>query len=276
MHPNAAKDLTDRQGYRVNLPYCINQEPVALGIMIPCYNEERNIAGALHNVVSAMTTLGISFQILVIDDKSADHTVARVQEFAKGTSLPIQCLSNRSNEGLGYNYFLGARLINCEHYMMINGDNVEPAYDIETIVSRMGEADIVIPYWKNLRRRGWVRYSISVTYTRLVNLLSGNHLRYYNAPVLHLRHNILEFYSRFRTRGFGYQAEIICRLLGKGATYLEVPIEGDICTTRRTSAFRLKNIRAVADTMLAIATRGRSRRGGFEFEPSRFMMQDIS
>ena len=254
---------------------CLNPEPVTLGIMIPCFNEEKNIAETLGNVVAAMANMGVSYHVVVVDDRSTDRTVECVREFVKGTSLPIQCLSNRANEGLGYNYFMGVCLIDSTYYMMINGDNVEPASDIETIVGLAGAADMVIPHWKNLRRRGLVRYTISRAYTHLVNFLSGNHLNYYNGPVLHRRRNVLDFYSQRRTRGFGYQAEIICTLLGKGATCVEVPIEGDICTTRRTTAFRPKNLGAVAQTLFTIATRGRFRRGVFTLDSSRFIVHDL-
>ena len=193
----------------------------------------------------------------------------------KGTSLPIQCLSNRRNEGLGYNYFLGVMLIDCEHYMMINGDNVEPVHDIETILRRMGDADMIIPYWECLRRRGWVRYSISVTYTWLVNALSGNHIRYYNATVLHVRRNVLAFYNQFRTRGFGYQAELVCSLLANGATYEEMAIKGDICNTRKTTAFRWKNVAAVARTLLAIAKRRLMPSRTFRVEEDSFVLHDL-
>ena len=64
---------------------------------------------------------------------------------------------------------------------------------------------------------------LSNVYVKLVDLVSGFHLRYYNGLAVHLRHNVMRWHPN--TRGFGFQADIICLLLDQGFSYKEVPVK---------------------------------------------------
>ena len=77
----------------------------------------------------------------------------------------------------------------------------------------------------------------------MVNLLSGQSLRYYNEPVAHLKLNVIRWHSD--TDGFGYQAEIMNRLLIEGASYIEVQVPNIDRDSGVTSAFSIKNFLAV-------------------------------
>ena len=52
-----------------------------LSIIIPCYNEERNITNTLNNIKDSIQN--ISYEILVTDDASNDKTVEMVKKFIK-------------------------------------------------------------------------------------------------------------------------------------------------------------------------------------------------
>jgi hypothetical protein len=85
----------------------------------------------------------------------------------------------------------------------------------------MGQADIIIPY-HNVRIGSRLRVAISRFYTFLVNLFSGHHLQYYNGNPLFRRDHVMRWHSY--SFGFGFQADLITRLLDEEATYIEVPI----------------------------------------------------
>jgi len=254
----------------------VNREPVEVGIMVPCLNEEGNVGTALRHIVEAMSGLDAGYWILVVDDGSTDGTVDRVREFARGAGCPIACVSNRHNEGLGYNYFLGAMLLNSTYYMMVNGDGVEQVDDIREIIGARRRADIVIPYLRDTRFRGVPRRQISAMYTWLVNRLSGNRIRYYNGPVLHRRDTVVEFYRRYVTRGFGYQSEIICYALRNGRSYVEVAMTNAVRKSGRTSAFAFRNIVAVLRSLMAILPRRLLERELFRASSERFIVHEWS
>jgi hypothetical protein len=61
------------------------------------------------------------------------------------------------------------------------------------------------------------------------------------------------------TRGFGFQAEILCILLGLGFSYKEVPIRTFEKRQGKSNALTLPNILSVTHTILEIASRRASK-----------------
>ena len=57
--------------------------PFQLGLFVACYNEEANIIATLETVVAACREVGVSFQIVVIDDCSRDRSVEKVKAFGR-------------------------------------------------------------------------------------------------------------------------------------------------------------------------------------------------
>jgi hypothetical protein len=85
----------------------------------------------------------------------------------------------------------------------------------------------------------------------MINLISGNSIKYYNGLHIHRRFNVMRWHPN--TRGFGFQADIICLLIQKGASYLEVSVPAINNTPSR--ALTLKNFLSVAHVALEIFLR---------------------
>jgi hypothetical protein len=78
-----------------------------------------------------------------------------------------------------------------------------------------------------------------------MNLLSGYRLRYYNGLPVYPRLLLDEIH--ITSGGFGFQGEILVKLLKSGCTYKEVGVEGAE-ETKNSSALRLKNVLSVGRT----------------------------
>src|SRR5690606_34719232 len=48
-------------------------------IVLPCYNEEQHVLAEVDRITKAMDASPFSYELLVIDDKSTDHTLAVLQ-----------------------------------------------------------------------------------------------------------------------------------------------------------------------------------------------------
>jgi len=224
---------------------------VDVTFFVPCLNEEKNVTGALEVIVAAATEVGVQYEILVVDDCSTDGTVAVVEAFAgQHPNVPMVLRKNERNQGLGRNYTEGARIARGRYYMLVNGDNVERREVLVALLPKLGHADIVVPFFGALDNRPLLRRIISRSFTKLVNLVSGTSVRYYNGAVVHLRENVAKCPPG--TRGFGYQAELITRLLAEGASYVEVEVPGEERQEGATKAFRPRNVLSVAGSLLRI------------------------
>jgi hypothetical protein len=94
---------------------------------------------------------------------------------------------------------------------------------------------------------------ISRAYTLLVNLVSGFHLHYYNGLHIHLRHNVMRWHPN--TRGFGFQADILCMLLARGCSYREIPVTTIEKKSGRSTALSFRNFLSVGHTLFDILVR---------------------
>ncbi len=225
---------------------------------IPCLNEEGNVGRSIDTVVSVLRDQKDSFEIIVVDDASTDKTVEELEAACKRYSdIDITIVRNRFCRGLGRNYFIAAHKARGEFYMLINGDAAEPAETIKAIVERRGDADAIVPYFGHKETRTIPRRILSGAFTFLVNLVSGNSLRYYNGPVLHRTKNVQDWFAE--TAGFAYQAELLCRLLDEGISVVEVQVTNSDRGRGASKAISLVNLLSVVNSLSHILLRRVSR-----------------
>lgn len=223
-------------------------------IFVACLNEEHGILPTLETVLAALKDAGCSYDVIVIDDASSDSTVDRVIDFqAAHPTEPITLYVHEVNQGLGANFAEAAFRGRGRYYRLVCGDNVESKETLVSVLRRMGEADIILTYPATVHGRSWMRRLTSRTFTHLVNILSGHRVRYYNGLAINLRYNVMRWHSH--SHGFGFQADLITRLLDMGATYVEVPVVQTERSGGGSKAITFRNFCSVCHTLLDIFIR---------------------
>lgn len=252
---DAASELRDAA--EMIAPYEGN--PLDLTIFISCYNEAEFIIATIETVIEAALEASLSYEILVIDDGSRDNSRQLVADYiAAHPTENLILRANRTNKGLAQNYLDGAFLGRGKYYRLICGDNAEPKASILAVFKAIGKADIIVPYYTSSEGKSARRQLISRTYTGLVNLVTGNKLHYYNGLAVHLRYNVMRWHTN--TRGFGFQADILCLLLDLGFSHLEVPIITVEQRRGRSNALTFRNFLSVGHSLVEIANRRISNR----------------
>jgi glycosyltransferase involved in cell wall biosynthesis len=232
------------------------KEPPLLSIMVTCYNEEDFILDTLQNVVGALKDCQIPYEVLVIDDCSKDRSVRKIQEYILNhPDQAITLKANQVNRGLAQNYVDGAFLSSGLYYRMCCGDNAEPRDILRNVFQYTGKADVIIPYQiqSQVEGKSPFRQFLSKLFTSLVNLISGYSITYYNGLAIHLRYNVMRYHPS--SYGFGFQADILTRILDQGASYLEIPSSSVDRKGAATTALSLRNILSVAHSLLEILAR---------------------
>jgi dolichol-phosphate mannosyltransferase len=217
--------------------------------VIPALNEEKVVEEVVRAVWETVSLHLEMFEIILIDDGSTDQTGQIMDRLA--SELPrMRVIHNATNLGLGAAYQRGVREAKLDHVMMLCGDGGLPAESLPSIIEKIGTADIVVPYMTNLSEiKTLMRYLISRTYTNLLNLLSGHRLHYYNGLPVH-RRALLDQIT-ITSSGFGFQGEILVKLLKSGCSYVQVGVLGAE-TTNKTSIFRVRNLFSVTATLLKL------------------------
>ena len=226
----------------------------SVSLFVPCLNEEGNVGQSIEIIVSVMSQMQRPYEILVVDDASVDGTIQEVSACcARFPDVRIKLIRNIFCRGLGRNYFIAAQRARGEYFMLVNGDAAEPPESIRAILEHLGEADAIVPYFGFSESRTFIRRVLSRTFTTLVNIVSGHRLEYYNGPVLHRTENVRTWFSE--TAGFGYQAELLCRLLDEGVTVQEIEIANSSRQRGASKAFTLVNLLSVANALFHILLR---------------------
>jgi hypothetical protein len=87
----------------------------------------------------------------------------------------------------------------------------------------------------------------------VINVITGNRIHYYNGLAVHLRHNVMRWHPN--TRGFGFQAEILCMLIDLGFTFHQVPVVMVERREGKSNALNFRNLLSVAHTISEIFLR---------------------
>jgi glycosyltransferase involved in cell wall biosynthesis len=234
--------------------------PLDLTIFVSCFNEAPYIVDTIDTVRAALAELGrLSFEIIVVDDCSSDGSPEIVADYIRAhPDDRILLRRNQVNRGLAQNYLDAAFIGKGKYYRLACGDNAEPQDTMVAVFGAIGQADLVIPYYADSQGRSFGRLLLSQAYTSLVNFIGGFRLKYYNGLAVHLRHNVMRWHSN--TRGFGFQAAIICLLLDQGFSYLEIPVRTvERRRAEKSHALTPRNIVSVLHTLIDLVLRRVSR-----------------
>ncbi len=232
----------------------------SLSIIVPAYNEEKNLANTILVINKALNSLIEDYEILIFNDCSKDRTGEIADELAKKDKR-IKVIHNPINMSLGYNYIKGIKLANKEFIMMIPGDDDIPEESIMQILKEMGNADIINNYFTNpFEVRSFHRVLISKAFVKLMNLLLGLKLEYYTGSVLHKR-NLLKKIN-INNHSFSYQVDILAKLLKSGCSYKEIGIRQTGKGTGSSHFYTFKNLKGVFIGVLSLLWTLKFKEGG--------------
>ena len=219
----------------------------SLSIIIPAYNEAENIVDTLDNVTRALEPLAVRHEILVIDDGSTDATAALVTSNLNRFPA-VRLLVNERNMGFGWSYRRGVDAAALDHIVMVHGDNAWGHGTLRDFFSRVGEADVIVGYTRDMwSTRTKTRTLISKAYTLVVNLITRRRLKYYNGLQIHAAPVLKSL--RIQSSGYGFQSEVLVKSLRRTRTVVEVPMDLIEREKGESKAFRLKNVVDVFRTL---------------------------
>lgn len=209
-------------------------------ILLPAYNEERDIGKLLQRIQDAMASLNfLYYRILVVNDGSIDGTVSVVKHYEQ--SIPIVLLDHGTNKGLGQAMLTGlshaASIVEDEDVLVtMDADNTHDPMLIGAMIEKVrAGADLVIAsrYEKGGEEVGLsgIRSILSRGASGLLRLffpIEGAKdytcgFRAYRGAAL--KHAFQVFGSRLvEERGFTCMAEILIKMGAVRAKVAEVPL----------------------------------------------------
>ena len=195
----------------------------SLSVIIPTYNEVKNIEPTVEAVLGSLKIAGISdYELLILDSGSIDGTIEVIQKLEKENSN-IKTTIFPSGFDLGRKYVEGVRRATKEYVVYIPGDDETDHNSITRVFQSVGNADIILTYTINPEARSLKRRIISKLYTFILNTLFGYRIKYYNGTCVFPAKAVQEL--SIVSSNFSYMSEIVLRLLTAGYKHKEIGTE---------------------------------------------------
>lgn len=208
-------------------------------LVLPAYNEEKDLGQLLDRVCAAMDDGKINYQVLLVNDGSVDNTLALAQKMAD--SIPMQLIDHGFNRGLGQALLSGLRRA---HYLAddsdvvvtMDADNTHNPALIGAMIEQINAGyDLVIAsrYAKGGKEVGlsWERSLFSRAASFLLRLFFPIHgVKDYTCGYRAYRGELLRrAFAAYgdglvQERGFTCMAEVLIKMGRLGARVTEVPL----------------------------------------------------
>ena len=191
-----------------------------ISIVVPVFNEEEAIKGAIDDVKNSLKGLKDDFEIVAVNDGSTDGT-GKILHSIKG----IKIIENSENKGYGFCLKRAIRESNSDYIIIIDGDGTYPADKIPELAGKSRQNDMVVgartgkyvkmPFFRKPAKWLLKHFAQYLTKTKIPDLNSG--LRIF-------RREIAARYINLFPDGFSFTTTLTMICLTNGLKVEYVPI----------------------------------------------------
>jgi len=199
-------------------------------VIIPTYNEKENI----FDIIKAVFSLTMPFNILVVDDNSPDGTATIVKGLQAEFPDKLYILERKNKSGLGTAYIAGFHWSIEHHYDYIFEMDADFSHNPKDLIKLYDAcdngADVVIGsrYKTGVNVVNWPMSRVLLSYfaSAYVRLITGMSIRDTTAGFVCYRKNVLEHINldSIKFRGYAFQIEMKFTSWKFGYKIEEVPI----------------------------------------------------
>jgi glycosyltransferase involved in cell wall biosynthesis len=237
-------------------------KPTGLSVFFPAYNDSGTIASMVIRAVQAAAELTSDYEVIVVNDGSADATPAIVDELAR-TYSHVRVVHHPKNRGYGGALQTGFRSATKELIFYTDGDAQYDPAELAVLWARMTpDADLVNGY-KISRSDPLHRVIIGRVYHHIVSLMFGLTVRDVDCDFRLMRRTIFERIDLEKTSGV-ICLELMKKIEDAGFRIVEVPVHHYHRAFGKSQFFNFRRIAKTGVDVLrlwfALVIRGQHRR----------------
>ena len=132
-----------------------NPENLKLSIVIPLYNERDNLIPLEDKLEVELSKLGLSYEIILIDDGSVDGSAHLIESMQKHNPH-IRLIQFGHNHGQSAAFAAGFKAARGEIIVTLDADLQNNPADIPLLLEKMPEYDVVCG-WRHKRNDPWIK-----------------------------------------------------------------------------------------------------------------------
>jgi glycosyltransferase involved in cell wall biosynthesis len=154
-----------------------------LSVVIPLYNEEENIPLLYNELSAALNEIGLSYEVIVIDDGSKDSSFATLKAIHENDSR-WKIIRFRRNFGQTAGMAAGFEASCGKVIVTIDADLQNDPRDIRKLLDKMSEGFDIVSGWRVDRKEEFfTRRLPSMTANKLISRITGVHLHDYGCTL---------------------------------------------------------------------------------------------
>ncbi len=183
--------------HKENKPQSISR--IILSAVVPFYNEGENVLGVLSELRLALDGLNLTYEVLAVDDGSADDTMLKLRQVAQ--SWPQLCLlSHVKNRGQAAALWTAFEKANGELIAVLDGDGQNDASVLHAMISHLNAANAdMVAGVRAKRKDSLLRKTMSRTANRVRQIFLNDGVSDSGCALKVMRREVLGAFIPLRT-----------------------------------------------------------------------------
>ena len=163
-----------------------------LSIVIPVFNEEENVTPLCGALAAVLNDLGVTYEVIFVDDGSVDGSFDRLREVAAKDSN-VKLIRFRRNFGQTAAISAGISRARGKLLCVMDADLQNDPRDIPRLLAKLEEGYDVVSGWRKDRKDPLLSRKVpSWIANKLISVITGVHLRDYGCMLKVYRATLLE------------------------------------------------------------------------------------
>jgi glycosyltransferase involved in cell wall biosynthesis len=193
----------------------------SVSVVLPCFNEEENIAGAIRNAAAAAAMTSDDYEIIVVDDGSTDATGRIAADFVESDAR-VRLIVHAGNRGYGDAVRSGIDAARMDWVLLTDGDLQFDLRELAEFVPLARSADAL---WgrRILRQDTVARRASAGAWNWLVRTLFQLPVRDVDCGFKLIRRDLLQRF-KLQTSGAMISTELVVKCQAEGARFAELGV----------------------------------------------------
>ena len=213
--------IQESPGFYSNLGSTHVLNGFTVSIIIPAYNEEKNVENVISETIAVMKQLNLPYEIIFVDDGSTDKT-GLLASFFK-----VTVLTNKKNLGKGYSLKRALQYAHGDIIVTIDSDGEHKPKEIAPLLEAVLDGIDVAAGSRFMNGQAAVTTKLNQIGNHLFNLvimsLTGKRVTDSQTGFRVIRREVLDKLD-LQSDGYEIETEITVKSLRNGFTLKELPI----------------------------------------------------
>lgn len=162
-----------------------------LSIVIPVFNEEKNIEALYSQLVGILKQVGRSYEIIYVDDGSTDGSFRELEKL-HGRDERVKVIEFQRNFGKACAYSAGFALAQGDIVITMDADLQDDPSEIPNFLEKMREGYDVVTGWKHGGKSSAATFILSVIFNKMISLFTRLKVHDLNCPFKAYRNHVVK------------------------------------------------------------------------------------